>query len=53
VNGWFGPTAPAAKNSNRVQTIPGKSWLMILRLDGPLQPSFDESVKSSEIELQG
>lgn len=50
---WFGPTAPAGKESNWVQTIPGKSWFMILRLYGPLQPWFDGSWKPGDIELQG
>jgi hypothetical protein len=53
VDVWFGPTAPAGKESNWVQTIPGKSWFMILRLYGPLQPWFDKSWKPGDIELQG
>ncbi|MEI6161404.1 MAG: DUF1214 domain-containing protein, partial [Roseococcus sp.] len=50
---WFGPTAPAGRQSNWVQTIPGKSWFVILRLYGPLQPWFDKSWKPGDIELQG
>lgn len=39
VDVYFGPVAPEGKESNWVQTIPGKSWFMVLRLYGPLQPS--------------
>ena len=53
VDVWFGPTAPAGRESNWVQTLPGKSWFMILRLYGPLQPWFDQSWKPGDIELQG
>ena len=53
VDVWFGPTAPAGKESNWVQTIPGKSWFVILRLYGPLQPWFDKTWKPGDIELQG
>ena len=33
---YFGPTAPAGKESNWVETIPGKSWFQLFRLYGPL-----------------
>jgi hypothetical protein len=49
---WFGPKAPAGKESNWVQTIPGKGWFMILRLYGPLEPWFNQSWRPGEIELQ-
>jgi hypothetical protein len=42
---WFGPTAPAGQEGNWVQTAPGKSWNVILRLYAPLQPWFDQSWK--------
>jgi hypothetical protein len=32
VDAYFGPEAPAGKESNRVQTIPGEAWFTILRL---------------------
>ena len=35
---WFGPKAPEAHESNWIQTIPGKSYLTIIRLYGPLEP---------------
>jgi len=49
---FFGPKAPAGKESNWVQTIPGQGWNTILRLYGPLQPWFDKTWRPGEIELQ-
>jgi hypothetical protein len=51
VDVYFGPKAPAGKEDNWVQTIPGKGWFMILRLYGPLQPWFDKTWKPGAIEL--
>jgi hypothetical protein len=51
VDVFFGPKAPEGMDSNRVQTIPGKGWFMILRLYGPLEPWFDGSWKPGEITL--
>ena len=51
VDVYFGPTAPAGKENNWVQTIPGKGWFMILRLYGPLESWFDKKWKPGEIEL--
>lgn len=51
VDVYFGPKAPAGKENNWVQTIPGKGWNTILRLYGPLQPWFDKTWRPSEIEL--
>ena len=51
VDVWFGPKAPAGKESNWVQTIPGKGWFMILRLYGPLDPWFNQTWRPGEIEL--
>lgn len=48
---YFGPTAPAGKENNWIQTIPGKSWFVILRLYGPLQPWFDKTWKPGEVEV--
>jgi len=47
---YFGPTAPEGKASNWVETIPGKSWFQLFRLDGPLQPWFDQTWKLNEFE---
>lgn len=46
----FGPTAPGGKEDNWVQTIPGKGWMTLLRLYGPLEPWFDKSWRPGEIE---
>jgi hypothetical protein len=40
---YFGPQAPKGKESNWIQTVPGKGWNVILRFYGPLQPWFDRS----------
>jgi hypothetical protein len=50
---WFGPEAPVGKESNWVQTIPGKGWNVLLRLYGPLDPWFDQTWRPGEIVLQG
>lgn len=52
VDVYFGPKAPAGKESNWVQTVPGQTWFTILRLYGPLQPWFDKTWRPGEIELQ-
>jgi len=48
---YFGPKAPAGQENNWVQTWPGKSWQVILRLYSPLQPWFDKTWKPGDIEL--
>lgn len=48
---YFGPKAPAGKEANWLQTVPGKGWNMILRLYGPLQPWFDKTWRPAEPEL--
>ena len=50
VDVYFGPKPPKGKESNWVQTIPGKGWNIILRLYGPLEPWFDKKWKPGEIE---
>jgi hypothetical protein len=47
---YFGPSAPAGKESNWIQTVPGKGWSVILRLYGPLEPWFDKEWQPGEIE---
>jgi hypothetical protein len=47
---YFGPTAPAGREANWLQTIPGKGWFTILRLYNPLQPFFDKTWRPGEIE---
>ncbi len=47
---WFGPDAPKEHEGNWVQTRPGKSWQVILRLYAPLEPWFDKSWKPGDLE---
>jgi hypothetical protein len=51
VDVYFGPKAPAGKESNWVQTIPSQTWFTILRLYGPLEPWFNKTWQPGEIEL--
>ena len=44
------PQAPAGKEHNWIETIPGKGWFLILRHYSPLQPFFDKTWRPSEIE---
>jgi hypothetical protein len=48
---YFSPTAPAGKEGNWIQTIPGKSWFIILRMYGPLEPWLNKTWRPSELEL--
>jgi hypothetical protein len=48
---YFGPKAPKGKESNWLETIPGKSWFPCLRLYSPLEPWFDKTWRPGEIEL--
>ena len=47
---YIGPTAPDGKESNWLQTVPGKGFFTVLRLYNPLQPFFDKTWRPSEIE---
>ena len=49
VDMYFGPTAPASKESNWVQTIPGRHWFSYFRFYGPLESYFDRSWKLGDI----
>ena len=48
---YFAPEAPEGKESNWIQTIPGKSWFIILRMYGPLEPWLDKTWRPGELEL--
>ncbi|PVB63189.1 DUF1254 domain-containing protein [Labrenzia sp. 011] len=48
---YFAPEAPAGKEGNWLQTIPGKSWFTILRMYGPLEAWIDKSWRPGEIEI--
>lgn len=43
VDVYIGPKAPAGKESNWVQALPGKGWNTRLRFYGPLEPWFDKT----------
>jgi hypothetical protein len=47
---YFGPTAPAGKEANWIETVPKKGWFAILRLYGPLQPWFDKTWRPGDFE---
>jgi len=48
---YFAPKPPEGQEGNWLQTIPGKSWWIGLRMYGPLQPWIDQSWRPGEIEL--
>ena len=48
---YYGPQAPAGKEQNWTQTVPGKGWFVLLRLYGPLEPWFDKTWQPGEFEL--
>jgi hypothetical protein len=50
VDVYLGPKAPAGYEHNWVQTIPGKSWFMILHLYGTLEAWFNKTWRPGEIE---
>ncbi|CAE8704928.1 unnamed protein product [Polarella glacialis] len=45
----FSPQAPAGKQSNWIQTVPGKAWFALLRLYGPLDAWFDKTWRPGQI----
>ncbi len=49
---WFGPEAPEGRGGNWVQTMPGKSYFVFLRLYGPLEPWFDKTWKPGDFVKQ-
>ena len=48
---YFSPEAPAGKESNWIQTVPGKGWNMLFRLYGPLEPWFDKTWRPGDPEV--
>jgi hypothetical protein len=48
---YFAPKPPKGKEGNWLQTIPGKSWWLALRMYGPLQAWIDQTWRPGEIEL--
>ena len=47
---YFGPKAQRGKEANWMETVPGKSWFVILRLYGPLDAWFEKTWRPGEIE---
>lgn len=51
---YFGPVAPAGKEKNWVQTVPGKGWFTLVRFYGPLKTYLEQTWKPDNIvELTG
>ena len=48
---YFAPKAPKGYGNNWLETVPGKSWFIILRMYGPLKPWLDQTWRPSEVEL--
>jgi hypothetical protein len=48
---YFAPSPPEGMEDNWVQSIPGKSWFIILRAYGPLEPWLDQTWRPSELEF--
>ena len=48
---YFGPKAPKGYENNWVETIPDKSWFVILRMYSPLKPWIDQTWRPGEVEL--
>ncbi len=48
---YFSPKAPKGKEGNWLQTVPGKSWWLALRMYGPEQAWIDQTWRPSEIML--
>jgi hypothetical protein len=47
---YFGPTPPAGKEKNWVQTLPGQGWFTYFRLFGPTESYLDRSWKLPDLE---
>ena len=48
---WLAPEQPdGVARGNWIQTLPGRSWFVMLRLYSPLEPYFDDSWRPGEVE---
>ena len=45
------PVAPEGVENSWLETVPGKSWFIVFRRYGPLEPWFDQTWRPGEIEL--
>jgi hypothetical protein len=50
VDVYFGPKPLRGREHNWIQTIPGKSWFLALRLYGPLESWFDKTWQPDDVE---
>ncbi|MEJ2270450.1 MAG: DUF1254 domain-containing protein [Desulfobulbaceae bacterium] len=48
---FFGPKPPKGRENNWAQTLPGKSFNVMYRMYGPLEPWFDKTWKLGDFEL--
>ena len=48
---YFSPEPPKGQVSNWLQTIPGKSWFVALRMYGPLEAWLDQTWRPGEVEV--
>jgi hypothetical protein len=46
---YFGPKAPAGKQSNWVETVPGRGYFVILRLYSPKEAFFKQTWKPDDL----
>jgi hypothetical protein len=47
---YFGPSAPAGKGGQWIQTLPGKGWFAYFRIYGPRKAAFDGTWKPGDFE---
>ncbi len=50
-NLYFGPEVPKGMENNWLETVPGKSFFVALRVYGPLEPWIDKTWRPGEVEL--
>lgn len=48
---YFAPKAPKGHENNWIETAPGKGWMVLIRLYGPLEPWFEKTWQPGEFEL--
>ena len=47
---YFAPKAPQGYENNWLETAPGKSWFVVLRMYGPLKPWLEQTWRPGEVE---
>jgi hypothetical protein len=47
---YFGPTAPAGKESQWIKTLPNRGWFAYFRIYGPEQSAFNGAWKPADFE---